>query len=1545
MNHKLPACFWKSLLRLNLVLALGLVMMILLTSPTSIQASPNSPPTPNAGETCFARLSAGTVYSSSDASAIQQAVNAAGAGETIRVAGSCIGVQMRANHTQTVYISKSLTLQGGYTTTNWTVAYPITQPATLNANRSGWVVYVDITGMVTLDSLRLINGAASYGGGIYNDGKLQVQNSTLANNSTTGSGGGISNWNILTVTNSTISGNTSSAGGGGIFNYKTLWIQNSTLSGNTASYGGGIENSSTGALTMINNTISDNTTTYSGGGIYNDGVMSSTHTIIANSAKINCWSMNTSVNDHNLVEDGSCNAAHSGDPRLNLLADNGGSTWTHALLPDSPAIDALSAGNCPLTTDQRGMLRPQGAGCDIGAYEYSQPPNCFARLASGTVYSSNNAAAVQQAVDAAGAGETIQLAGTCIGVQKRSSYTQTVYISKSLTLQGGYTTTNWTTAYPLTQPTTLHANRSGRVIYVAGGHVTLDALHILSGTATYGGGIYNNDTLLIKNCVLTDNLAAGGEGGAIYNIYSLTLQNCTLSNNAAYYGGGISNRIFARITDSTLSNNTGSYMGGGIYNSSYGQLEILTTTLSNNGAMYGGGTANTGNVTVEATTFYSNSASQYGGGIYNTVSGIFTATNSTFSSNSATLYGGGIENSADATLVLIHSTVSDNSAGQYGGVDSDGVMNYHNTLIANSTGGDCYSGMIGTNSYNLVEDNSCNPTYSGDPLSGPPANHGGNTWTHPLLSNSRAINAIPAFNCPLTTDQRGSPRPQGRGCDIGAYEGTYFIITPTATAGGTLTPTALQTLTIGSHVSFTITPNPGYHLVNVTIDGHSVGAVTLYAFTNITTDHTINAVFAVNTYTITPTAGAGGSITPGTAVTLNYSSSQTFTIAPLPGYHVVDVAVDGRSIGAVSLYAFQQITANHTITASFAINTYILTPTTNAGGTVTPPTPQTVNHGSNATFAITPNPGYHLTNVTIDGISTGAVSRYTFTNVITHHTLNATFAVNTYTITPTAGAGGTLNPATARTVNYGSHLTFTITPAPGHRLVDVVVDGRSVGTVTLYAFTNITADHTITAAFALNTYTITPTAGTGGTITPGTPQAMTISDTLSFSITPNIGYHIVNVAVDGLSVGAVNSYTFRNISADHIITAAFALNTYTITPTAGANGKITPETPQTAHYGDQLTFSITPNTGYYLTDVGVDGISIGIVKDYTFTNISANHTITAAFALSTFTITPIAGPNGTIAPGTAQTLNYGTSMTFTIIPNPGYRIADVVVDGSSVGPVSLYAFTHISASHTIVAAFTPNTLDTYSIIPIAGPNGVITPGIPQTVNHGANSLFTIAANPGYHIVDVGVDGLAIGPVNTYAFTNVSSNHIITATFAPNSATFTLTPIAGPNGTITPATPQTVTAGSDLTFTIAADPGYHIADVVVDGNSVGPVNLYAFTNITTHHTLTAAFALDCQALQTPTFTVAPLQPRVGETVRVTGTVSNGSQPITFTWNWGDSTPDIIGITGTHRFPLTTTLESYTITMGTVNTCSGPISVTQRITVTPYQNFLPVVLRNQ
>ena len=264
-----------------------------------------------------------------------------------------------------------------------------------------------------------------------------------------------------------------------------------------------------------------------------------------------------------------------------------------------------------------------------------------------------------------------------------------------------------------------------------------------------------------------------------------------------------------------------------------------------------------------------------------------------------------------------------------------------------------------------------------------------------------------------------------------------------------------------------------------------------------------------------------------------------------------------------------------------------------------------------------------------------------------------------------------------------------------------------------------------------------------------------------------VSYDITITAVPG---GAQNYST----CADAVRFVLLSTSTsHTITATSGANGSITPSGTVTVNDGANQAFSISPAGGYHVAGVLVDGSSVGAVTSYTFTNVTANHTIAASFEVDvavTHTITATSGANGSITPSGTVTVNDGANQAFSISPAGGYHVAGVLVDGSSVGAVTSYTFTNVTANHTIAASFEVDVAVTHTITATSGANGSITPSGTVTVNDGANQAFSISPAGGYHVAGVLVDGSSVGAVTSYTFTNVTSDHTIAASFEVGTST-------------------------------------------------------------------------------------------------------------------------------------------------------------------------------
>jgi Ca2+-binding RTX toxin-like protein len=242
---------------------------------------------------------------------------------------------------------------------------------TVSGNNAVRVFAVNYGVTSNLQNLIVANGHANVGGGIANNGgTLNINDCTFESNTADNGGGIHNNGGTVNIANSTFELNTTGGKGGGIYNTGTMNITNSTVAGNRAtqydSMGGGIYNHNT--LNITNSTLSGNSAP-SGGGIRIDGgTVTLRNTIVANNTQgANCDGAITDGGGNLVWGDTSCPGVNA-NPMLSPLGDYGGATQTFALLPGSAAIDTANDADCP-ATDQRGVARPQGAHCDIGAFE------------------------------------------------------------------------------------------------------------------------------------------------------------------------------------------------------------------------------------------------------------------------------------------------------------------------------------------------------------------------------------------------------------------------------------------------------------------------------------------------------------------------------------------------------------------------------------------------------------------------------------------------------------------------------------------------------------------------------------------------------------------------------------------------------------------------------------------------------------------------------------------------------------------------------------------------------------------------------------------------------------------------------------------------------------------------------------------------------------------------------------------------------------------------------------------------------------------------
>ena len=352
------------------------------------------------------------------------------------------------------------------------------------------------------------------------------------------------------------------------------------------------------------------------------------------------------------------------------------------------------------------------------------------------------------------------------------------------------------------------ADYGGGAIYAYRGMLSIRNSQFASNEAWTGGALNNigGDVTIIGSSFSGNT---SGEGGAIYNHWSseITVTKSRFTGNSAEDGGGaIGNQGALSIADSIFRGNRSADDGGAI--SSYGDPDLTvngSSFIDNIAEGNGGAVKNSGAMSIADSTFRGNSSADDGGAIssygdpdldvdgcsfIDNIAGGYggaismnawdkaqTLSNSSFGGNTAGESGGGIYFRFGA-VTLTHLTMTDNSAQHGGGIyvgdeGHGGDVFLSNSLITGSEGGDCvfqkYEEMK-ENVGNLIADGSCAPALSGDPGLGEviEPEYGSPPFT-PLEAGSRAIDAADSDNC-MATDQRGRARPQGAGCDIGAFE-------------------------------------------------------------------------------------------------------------------------------------------------------------------------------------------------------------------------------------------------------------------------------------------------------------------------------------------------------------------------------------------------------------------------------------------------------------------------------------------------------------------------------------------------------------------------------------------------------------------------------------------------------------------------------------------------------------------------------------------------------------------------------------------------------
>ncbi|CCU85487.1 exported hypothetical protein [Mesotoga infera] len=426
---------------------------------------------------------------------------------------------------------------------------------------------------------------------------------------------------------------------------------------------------------------------------------------------------------------------------------------------------------------------------------------------------------------------------------------------------------------------------------------------------------------------------------------------------------------------------------------------------------------------------------------------------------------------------------------------------------------------------------------------------------------------------------------------------------------------SLQTDSQGRAVFSEVTVGNRAYTVSKTGYENSTGSV------NVDSDKSVNVSLVKKTYTLsTNTVGQGSVSRNPDKSTYTHGEIVQLTAIPSTGWSFSSWS--GDQAGSVNPASIT-MNSNKTITANFLINQYSIAVSSSpsAGGTASGG--GVYNHGQTVNLVASANMGYEFVNWTENGVQVSANTTYSFT-ATGNRTLVANFRLKTYTITATAGAGGSINPSGNVNVTHGSNQTFSIATDSGYEISDVKVDNVSVGKVGSYTFNNVTANHSIQASFSLlpvATYTVTfnvndvsePLQGANVSFNGESLQTDSQGRAV-FSEVP-----VGNRAYTVSKTGYENSTGSVSVDSDESVNVSLAKKTYTFSTNTVGQGSVSKNPDKSTYtHGEIVQLTPIPSTGWSFSSWS--GYVSGIENPVAVI-VEGNGTVTATFEPLPFDIT------------------------------------------------------------------------------------------------------------------------------------------------------------------------------------------------------------------------------------------------------------------------------------------------------------------------------------
>ena len=441
---------------------------------------------------------------------------------------------------------------------------------------------------------------------------------------------------------------------------------------------------------------------------------------------------------------------------------------------------------------------------------------------------------------------------------------------------------------------------------------------------------------------------------------------------------------------------------------------------------------------------------------------------------------------------------------------------------------------------------------------------------------------------------------------------------------------------------------------------------------------------------------------------------------------------------------------------------------------------------------------------------------------------------DSWSVTVSAGAGGTVNPSGLQTVNVGASLTVTAYPSSGYQLSGWLFDSVSVAAINPYIIGSQAANssHTLQAQFSLiPTWTLNASAAANGSVSAASQTAPLITD-LTVTAQPNVDYMFDHWTLNGTYAGVVNPKTVAsgNSTATQTLVAYFQVVTWTLNASVSGTGGTVSSASQTAVLPNTISVTAIPDANYVFDHWLLNGAATAATnpKVVSSGNSSATQTLVAYFTHTQWTLTASAGANGSVSPAGATTANTGTPIIVTAQANVDYTFSSWTLDGGDGGATNPRSTTDAGLpTRTLVANFTAVVTPPWTLHIISGVGGTTDKTGDQTAAVATPIAVEATANGGFTFSHWLFDGVNVGGDNPYsAVDGGNTSRTLQPVFtedAPEPATWQLSILEAAGGVTDPTGVQTEDVGTQVTITATADSGYTFSYWLLDGVVVPSMN--------------------------------------------------------------------------------------------------------------------------